>query len=223
MTGSELIKYSNGLAGSRYVLGALVPKDTPNYKGPFDCAETYGFLYGCDTANIAKAHKADAYTGYFDRDAEKIGQIIPVNEAAKIPGAIILRIPTGSAIGHIVISKGNGKTNEANSTKYGCGEFGLTGRRFDLGILLPGVTYASNADAVSSAPKIVVFRLKVPYMIDPYIGLIQKALGFTSGQIDNTYGPYTQSKVVAFQKAKGLVMDGEVMPGGQTAKALRIK
>lgn len=48
-----------------------------------------------------------------------------------------------------------------------------------------------------------------------YIGTIQRALGITD---DNKFGSQTQSKVIAFQKSKGLVADGIV--GAKTWKAL---
>jgi peptidoglycan hydrolase-like protein with peptidoglycan-binding domain len=48
-----------------------------------------------------------------------------------------------------------------------------------------------------------------------YIGTIQRALGITD---DNKFGSQTQSKVIAFQKSKGLKADGIV--GAITWKAL---
>jgi hypothetical protein len=48
-----------------------------------------------------------------------------------------------------------------------------------------------------------------------YIGTIQRALGISD---DNKFGSQTQSKVIAFQKSKGLVADGIV--GAKTWKAL---
>jgi hypothetical protein len=48
-----------------------------------------------------------------------------------------------------------------------------------------------------------------------YIGTIQRALGISD---DNKFGSQTQSKVIAFQKSKGLVADGIV--GAITWKAL---
>jgi N-acetylmuramoyl-L-alanine amidase len=226
--GSDLVLFLKGFIGRPYVLGAMVPKDEKNYKGPFDCAEfaayglfqTYGFLYGCSTSDEAKAHTADAYTGFFDRDAHKIGKIITVSEAAQIAGALILRVPSGSAIGHIVVSQGNGKTIEAHSTKTGCIESIVSGRRFDYGILPPGIEFSANSSVISSPPKDVVYKLKTPYMKDQFIKKVQEALGFKGSQADGVYGPVTQGAVVQYQRKNGLVMDGELTMTGETARTL---
>lgn len=224
--GKDVLLLALALVGCKYVLGATVHKDEPHFKGPFDCAEfvaycnfqTFGILYGCDTDDLKRVHTADAYTGYFGRDAKALGKIITVAEAAQIPGAIILRVPAPGAIGHVVFSQGNGKTVEANCTKYGCIESVVNGRRFDMGILLPGIEYTSNTSVKSSAPA-VVYRLKSPYMVGDFVGKIQKALQIPA---DNIFGDDTNNAVVAFQEREGLVVDGEVMPGGQTARALGI-
>jgi N-acetylmuramoyl-L-alanine amidase len=225
-TGNDVLQFALGFVGCKYVLGAVVPKNKPNYRGPFDCAEfaaycnfqTFGILYGCDTDNMANAEKADAYTGYFERDAKSEGLMISVAEAAQTPGAMVLRFPAPGAIGHIVFSQGNGKTMEANCTKYGCIESTLTGRRFDTGILLPGIQYNKN-ETVISKPPALVYRLKTPYMNDPYIGKIQSALHITA---DGIFGPGTSQAIIDYQKANGLISDGEIMPGGQTARSLGI-
>lgn len=229
-TTTDLLELAKTLVGRTYVLGAIVPADDPNYSGPFDCAEfvkwlhyqTFGILYGCDSDSLTHAHTADGFTGYFQRDAKALGRIISVQEAIQIPGAMILRFPAQGAVGHIVLSQGNGKTVEANCTKYGCIESVTNNRRFDIGILLPGITYTMSYNlGTSSAPEIV-YRYKTPNMIDPFIGEIQKALGFTDDDVDNEFGPKTLKAVIAFQTKEGLTIDGEVMPDGETAKALNI-
>lgn len=228
--GSDVIKFAKQLVGRPYILGAIVPADNVNYSGAFDCAEfakycnfqTFGVLYGCDSDSLAHAHIADGYTGYFQRDAKALGRIISVPEAIQIPGAMLLREPAPGAIGHIVFSQGNGKTVEANCTKYGCIESVTHNRRFDIGILLPGIQYNMSYHPVSSSAPAIVYRYKTPNMTDPYIGEIQAALGFTGDDIDNEFGPKTLKAVIAFQTAHGLVIDGEIMPGGETATLLNI-
>lgn len=227
MTAANIISFAKQFIGANYVLGAFVPKNSKDYKGPFDCAEfvayvifqLFGFLYGCDTSKIDQAAKADAYTGYFDRDANKFGRIIPVEQAARTSGAILLRVPTGSAIGHIAFSQGNGLTVEAHSSKTGLIESKVDGRRWSYGILLPGVDYVENQPVITQAPAIV-YRLKRPRMKGLFVGELQRRLGI---DMDNTYGPDTQAAVVKFQRIKGLIPDGEVMPAGETARALGIK
>jgi putative peptidoglycan binding protein len=229
-TTTDLIELAKTLIGRPYVLGAIVPADNPNYSGPFDCAEfvkwlnyqIFGIIYGCDSDSLTHAHTADGYTGYFERDAKALGRIISVQEAITIPGAMILRFPAPGAVGHIVLSQGTGKTVEANCTKYGCIESVTNNRRFDIGVLLPGVQYnMSYHPVISSAPEIV-YRYKTPNMINPFVGEIQKALGFSQDDQDNIFGNKTLKAVIAFQTKEGLIIDGEVMPGGETAKHLNI-
>jgi peptidoglycan hydrolase-like protein with peptidoglycan-binding domain len=53
---------------------------------------------------------------------------------------------------------------------------------------------------------------------------IQSALeaqGIDCGGVDGEFGPKTTAAVAAFQRVKGLVVDGEV--GSQTARALEIE
>lgn len=230
--GKAVLLFAKLYLGFAYIFGAFVPKNSENYKGAFDCAEfvafcvfkVYGFLYGCSTSDVNKADKADAYTGFFDRDAKSKGIIISVAQAARTPGAILQRSPKAGAIGHVVFSKGDGTTIEAHSTKYGVINSKVDGRRWSYGILLPGVQYEEN-NPVATSPPTLIYRWKSPLMVDLYIGNIQLALikaGFDPKGHDKKFGEDTHKAVVAFQKAKGLIADGEVMPGGETAKALKI-
>lgn len=226
MKADKLIDFALQYKGSKYVLGALVPKNNSTYKGAFDCAEFVAFvnfqilgvLYGCDTNDLKKAAKADAYTGYFARDAEVKGIIIPTQQAIRTKGAMLLRVPTGSGIGHIVFSQGNGQTIEAYNTKHGVIESKTDGRRWDYGILIEGVEYEEQSPVISNAPA-TVYRLKSPNMKGEFVGAIQRILGVS---VDYVYGVKTQAAVVAFQKLKGLTPDGEIMPNGETARALGI-
>src|ERR1035437_9351736 len=96
-TGQDILDKMATTLGDDYVLGILVPKNDPNWPGPFDCAEDVswavyqvsGILYGCnrDTGDPATA---DAGTIYWNQDAHRLGRIITVDEAARIPGAAVL-------------------------------------------------------------------------------------------------------------------------------------
>jgi N-acetylmuramoyl-L-alanine amidase len=230
--GKAVLLFAKLYLGFAYVFGAFVPKNSENYKGAFDCAEfvafcifkVYGFLYGCSTSDVSKAAKADAYTGFFDRDALQKGIKISVEEATRTPGSILLRVPQSGAIGHVVFSNGDGTTTEAHSTKMGVIYSVVTGRRWSYGILLPGVEYTANPKISTKAPAIV-YRWMSPLMTGDFVGTIQLALikaGFDPKGHDQKFGEDTHKAVVAFQKAKGLIADGEVMPNGETAKALKI-
>jgi N-acetylmuramoyl-L-alanine amidase len=229
MTGRQLVIFAKLFIGFKYVLGVVVPKDKKDYKGAFDCAEfvayciyqVYGFLYGTLTNNLKRAAKEDAYTGYFNRDVLAKGIQISIEEAEYTEGAILLRNAGGTSMGHIAISQGNGLTMEAHSTKKGVIPSVVTGRRWSKGILLPNVIYTPTPEKIKIPTKApaMVYRLKSPLMKDAFIGKLQKALGI---HVDEYYGVNTELAVTKFQSANGLVVDGEVMPKGETAKALGI-
>src|SRR5215467_4469535 len=122
ITGAKVLEIAQQHVGEKYILGVLVPKNNPNWKGPWDCAEfaswlvfqAAALLYGCDR-DFGDPATADAFTGFWERDAKNLGQIIPIEQAARTPGANVLRAPQPGAIGHIVVSDGTGGTVEAHS------------------------------------------------------------------------------------------------------------
>ena len=209
--------------GQEYILGSLVPKNDPDYAGPWDCAEfaswtvyqLSGKLYGCAN-NAGNPANADAYTGYWKRDADKLGHIIDVALAAKTPGAFLLRFSGPGVVGHIVISDGKGGTIEAHSHKDGVLRLKVALRRWDIGILVPWLDYDhSEPDIVVAPPVGPIYRWTTPPMTDAMIGAIQHKLGITS---DGIFGKKTFEAVRAFQNGQGLLPDGEVGP--KTMKAL---
>ncbi|HEY4197377.1 MAG TPA: peptidoglycan-binding domain-containing protein, partial [Mucilaginibacter sp.] len=201
MTGDDIVLLGDKHVGEPYVLGALVPKDDANYKGPWDCAEfvswlyyqTFGILYGCAN-NHGNPHTADALAGYWGRDANTLGQIITIEEAKSTPGAAILRLGGNGEIGHIVVSDGNGGTVEAHGREDGITNSVVDGRRWDMGVLVPGVTYKPNPVLPYRPPTFVIHRLTRPYMVSPEVGRIQRELerrGFDTGGADNIFGEMT--------------------------------
>lgn len=228
--GADLVSLAQKHVGQKYVLGVLVPKNNPAWQGPWDCSEftswlvyqTAGILYGCavDSGNPASA---DAFTGYWERDAKSLGQIIPLNIASGTVGAAVLRLAQPGTTGHIVISDGNGGTVEAHSHLDGVINSTLSGRRWDMGILVPGIVYDQRPGPPVAPPPVPVYRLTVPPMTGTAVQSIQQALstrGFDPGGVDGDFGPQTQAAVVAFQLSAGLTADGEV--GQLTAAALGV-
>lgn len=230
--GIEIYKKGLPHVGEKYVLGALVPKDVANWAGPFDCAEfviwcyyqVTKLLYGCAN-NKGNPATADAYTGFLDRDAHKLGEIISVEEGARTAGALILRTPGDGITGHVVISDGKGGTVEAHSHADGVIKSVISGRRWDYAIKLPGVEYETAAEVEVKAPKGIIYRyIAGNLMKEAIVGAIQGKLaawGFYRMKVDNIFGRGTFEAVRAFQSAQGLNTDGEVGP--KTAAALGVK
>src|SRR6516165_12741164 len=109
--GADLVTLARQHLGQAYVLGVIVPKDDPNWRGPWDCSEFASWcvfqvcsrLYGCENDSSAP-DSAKAFTGFWRRDAHHLGRIIPVQQATATPGAAVLRFPAPGGIGHIAFS-----------------------------------------------------------------------------------------------------------------------
>ena len=230
-TGERILQLALPHITEKYVLGVLAPKNNGNWKGPWDCAEFASWLtfqaaaklYGCDR-DFGEPATADAFTGFWERDATILGQIVSLEQASRTPGAFVLRIPAPGAIGHIVVSDGKGGTVEAHSSKDGVIASTLANRRWDMGILVPGIQYTQGVAVPVLPPQTPIYRLTSPLMTGDKVREIQlklQAAGFDPGSIDGEFGPHTHAAVVAFQLSSGLLADGEVGP--KTAQALGLQ
>lgn len=149
-TGAHAVAIASTMIGAPYIWGVLVPKGDADYDGSkgFDCAElaswVYGVLvgqppgmgryFGCNRAE-------DAYSGFWFDDAQRYGTCVSPEEAARIPGAVLVRRKRPGKAGHVAISTGHGMTIEAHSRQHGVCSREIAGRVWDLGCLVPGVEY----------------------------------------------------------------------------------
>ena len=227
-TGAGLLTRARKHIGEQYVF-TQVPKDNPNWKGPWDCAEFIswlvyqeaGILYGC-LDNNAKPSEADAYSGAWRTDVGQRGIRVSVEQAAATVGGIVLRYP-GAGMGHVALCDGKGGTVEAKGSKDGVVADTVQGRTWHTGVLIPGIAYDSAPEVTPISPPAVLYARNAPNMDKAIVIKIQQALeakGFSPEGIDGEFGPDTEAAVVAFQQSEGLVVDGEV--GSETAKALGI-
>jgi lysozyme family protein len=227
-SGRSLVERARRHIGEAYKFVA-VPKDDPNWRGPWDCAEFIswlvyqeaGVLYGCDD-DRGDPHKADAWTGYWKRDVERGGIRAAVEKAAATVGGILLRYPPDvpGKYGHIVLSDGRGGTIEAMGRAFGVRAGKVAGRTWHAGILLPEIAYDVSDGTVEVPGPAHLFAIDAPNVNPLIVSEIQQALkakGFDPGPIDGAFGQKTMEAVVAFQDAQGLVVDGEV---GETTAGL---
>ncbi|HEX8456545.1 MAG TPA: glycoside hydrolase domain-containing protein [Pyrinomonadaceae bacterium] len=223
-TGAQLFELGVRHLHQTYILGARVPLDNAGWQGPWDCAEFVswcvyqltGKLYGCSNNNTEPPGHTESYTGWWGRDARAgVVEQITVKQATNTLGAVLLRLPQPNMNGHIVISDGRGGTVEAHSKDKGVIRGEVKGRRWDMGIRIPGFNYnLSGADA-SAPPPDNIYRLTTPYMKGAQILVLQQRLkdaGIDPGTIDGEYGPKTAAAVYAYQLREGLLPDGEYGP-----------
>ncbi len=227
-TGTAMVELARQHIGEDYEF-VLVPKNNANWRGPWDCAELMSWLvfqeaeklYGC-VDNNANPATVEAFSGAWKSDSANLGRKIPANKAAAIAGAFLLRFPRIGSMGHVAISDGQAGTVEAKSHSVGVVADTARRRRWDTGVLIPGVEYDEDVEPISLGPVRVV---RMGANNDPaVVKKIQRALderGIDSGGVDGIYGPKTTAAVAAFQTREGLVVDGEVGP--QTAAKLGIQ
>jgi hypothetical protein len=229
-TARDVVRLALRHVGEPYVLGARVPMAAKQWHGPWDCAEfaswclyrTTGVLYGTQPENDPV--RADAYTGWWIDQARRDHATVSLDVAVRTPGAFLLRAAAKEWAGHIVISDGQGGTVEAHSSRDGVIRGQVEKRRWDYGVLVPGVPYVTHDTLPAVQVTVQTLRLTRPMMRGTLVKQVQRALrkaGFAPGPIDGEYGPQTAHAVQQFQYQRGLVADGEVGPA--TLRRMRIK
>ncbi|MGY3088408.1 N-acetylmuramoyl-L-alanine amidase [Hymenobacter sp. UYAg731] len=231
-TGNDLLKLAEAHLGEKYV-NVLVPKDNANWHGPWDCAEFASWvvfqktqqLYGCDN-NHGKPATADAYSGYWVRDALN-GPLLPTSQAnANTMAGVVLirRPPLPGQMGHVAITDGQGGTVEAAGRGLNVRRGKVEGRLWHFCVQIPDVTYQDSGAVVRPKALPFLLVLEEPNTKSALVGRIQHALrdaGFNPGVLDDKYGPHTVAAVAAFQSTHRLVSDGVVGP--LTAKKLGVE
>ena len=212
-----MVASAKSRVGQRYVLGARAVYSQASYAGPWDCAELVTWAaYQATGKMYGVTPSGDAYSGAW---ASEPAVRIAADVAANTYGAILIRAPGAAGqVGHVAISMGAGDTVEAHSTKRGVIVSSAIGRRWDLGLLLPGLVYEVRPAMMLYPPR--VWRIGTS---GPKVEALQArltALGYQPGPVDGVYGQRTAEAVRDYQLSAGLVPDGEAGPVTLAALAL---
>jgi N-acetylmuramoyl-L-alanine amidase len=224
MNGMDILLVAERLIGDDHIPGSHV-----NYRSPvpanrwtsadlasWSAYQAYGLVFGCDPSGAP----GTASPGAWRHDAQERGVLVGVDEAIRTPGAILLRSsPDGPPeFGHVAISRGDGRTIEAAGQRRGVVIGDAMGRRrWDGGVLLPTVTYASRDLTRQHG---AVLRVEAFPQPSPEVRELQLALmaaGFDPGPIDGLFGRRTEGTVASFQASQGLIVDGEAGPETRAA------
>lgn len=149
---TRFLEVSQAQVGDRYIFGAEVKNlDDPNPEA-FDCSELTQWA-----AHQAGVTIPDGAAGQY-RYLQKMGLLIPVEEAKNTPGALLFHFasdPVGGkgepGVAHVAISTGDGRTTiEAKNSKAGVVN-GEIGNRFNYAAIIPGIS-DGNPAALATVP-----------------------------------------------------------------------
>lgn len=231
-SGTDLYQLALAHKGERYV-NQRVPKDNPDWRGPWDCAElaswavyqVAGVLYGC-IDNKAKPAVAEAYSGSWVRDARD-GPLLPAtqDDASRMAGVILIRKPAKpGSMGHIAITSGHGETIEAAGINLGVRPGKVSGRLWHFFAKIPELQYELTDYKPTSKALPFLLELREPPMTGDIVKSVQQALvaqKLSPGPVDGEYGPQTVAAVEAFQNLNKLIADG--VAGPASAKKLGVE
>lgn len=202
-----------------------VPMNDPNYHGPWDCAEFASWcVYQASHGKVILGYRPaerEAYTGYWKEDAVRWKLVISIDEAARTPGAMLLRAPTKKLGGHIAICTGDGtSTIEAHSTAAGVDRFRVyttesgAPRNWDFGIRIPEPNeFETGLIAAIKVPAQQLLPSDKP-VFHPLVLQVQEALeglGYST-RGDGLFGSSLAGSIARFQAENGLVPDARIGP-----------
>lgn len=152
-TGADLVAVMMTQAGDRYTFGAeAAPSDSD--PAAFDCSE----LIEWAAARLDVDPRMPDGSWYQARHCQRHGTLTAVAVALRTPGALLFRFSSTPFEGgrpgtaHVAVSRGDGSTIEARSTRHGVGSFPATGRGWTHAALVPGLDYTEAGGPRPPAP-----------------------------------------------------------------------
>ncbi|GAA1042188.1 hypothetical protein GCM10009557_67600 [Virgisporangium ochraceum] len=138
---TRFLEVAQAQVGDRYVFGAEVKNLDDADPEAFDCSELT--QWAAHQAGVTIPDGAAGQYRYF----QKMGLLIPVEEAARTPGALLFHFasdPVGGRgeppVAHVAISTGDGTTTiEAKNSRAGVVN-GEIGNRFNYAAIIPGIS-----------------------------------------------------------------------------------
>lgn len=187
-----------------------------------DCKRWIGKMAADCSGGIVGAIRSKN-PSYGDRSANtfksQFSESGKISTIPEIPGLAVWRS------GHIGIYEGNGNILEFRGTEYGAVRTKVSSRNFTHWGKIKGVVYPSEETKVPTQEnKWVVKRLlklTSPMMKGDDVKELQARLnpnGCNCGKVDGIFGNKTDAAVRAYQRKKGLVVDGKA--GKNTITAL---
>ncbi len=137
VTGGQVVALAQTQDGGRYVFGAKASPTDPD-PDRFDCSGLVAWV--CRRLGVRPNVPDGAWAQW------KHCTPCTLDFARRTPGSLLF-VGDGTGVGrnaitHVAISRGDGTTIEARSTRYGIGNW-PAGTRFNYAGLIPGVTHGS--------------------------------------------------------------------------------
>ncbi len=214
-------------AGDEYVFGAVAADSDPD-PTRFDCAELV--RWGCRRLGVVPIVPDGSWMQA--RHCRQHGTLVDVPTAVRTQGSLLFLFGGDPFHGdrprpaHVAVSLGNRSTIEARGAAWGVGTWGVAGRRWTHGGLIPGIRYAAPPPAPLSAdtsdtvpPWPGRFFTQPPVMRGDAVRRWQARMAVRGWpiRIDGRYGPDSETTCRRFQHEIGLQVDGIV--GAQTWRA----
>ncbi len=223
-------RYMWGTFGKAITAGLIAGKATqyPTWYSPAKQKELKGYIgknyFAFDCIGLIKSYYWGGYTNLkYDSSSDlsengteaRAKEKGPINSMPEVPGLLVWMN------GHIGVYAGNGEVIEATpSAKFGNGvvKTKLSDRNWTKWLKCPYIEYEVETNPIKEEVKTVEIELRVlkKGANGAEVKTIQrllKSLGFKgkNGQdlsVDGDFGTNTDFALRAFQKAKGLVVDG---------------